>query len=684
LTSEQDLKPLNSSTIQFGPPKGPILLRLDLKNVGEDTSHWILYTGRGALKSIRIWRLDGTSPRLVLDSLNKTASRSNLQSYHAFSSEFSVKPGEKVNFAILFDAQDSTFFPLQVQSFTEHVSYRSLNVTIIAGSLTATFVLILLNVMFFQVTLKSEFIWLGLAELSFILHTLHVEGYTTIFLFPNNPETGLIFGNVVKCTFAVFMSQFARSFVSTPDAFPKIDTVLKAVILIAGTIVIFQPAYSLWSEGIRQILFVGAWVISIVSVLFLPIVGVIATRSLGLQFTPLILAWGSLALFVIYGAMAASGLISDLPVNKHLAGPVGLFQALMATFALGLHIRKIQSDKAIADEELTDSMRERLEISERANRLSAQNAMAVATINDQNSLLHASGHDSRQVISALKSAVHFMSSKDASPAQSEATDILKASADYLENIVQTTMSGSVAGTDGKNFLALSGFAATHLTDPLGMIYGRVCRDKGLALQTDIQPSLFLISDRALLMRAVSNYLSNSLKFTRTGSVKISMKRAGPAVNITISDTGSGMTAGLAKRLNDGRAKRIKADEGFAGTGSGFSASKQIITLLGGRVTIALRKSGGCRVSIDLPLAAEALTPCTAADLRSKITSCDWADLDAGDAKPADVKSATSLTQIAFTYDNSPQTRGRAAQCSDMMLLKPLYLEMADHPALTQG
>src|SRR3546814_10282326 len=94
------------------------------------------------------------------------------------------------------------------------------------------------------------------------------------------------------------------------------------------------------------------------------------------------------------------GIFTWLPVNWHLAGPVGLFESVMVTIALGLNLRKIQRDKVVADWKYAQSLTERLEISERAARLAEEKAFAMETVNSQNALLHASGHDSRQVILA--------------------------------------------------------------------------------------------------------------------------------------------------------------------------------------------------------------------------------------------------------------------------------------------
>src|SRR3546814_13531930 len=103
-------------------------------------------------------------------------------------------------------------------------------------------------------------------------------------------------------------------------------------------------------------------------------------------------------------AIASMGLFAWLPINWHLAGPIGLFESIMVTLALGLNLKKIRADKLAADTNYARALAERLTISENAARLAGEKALALATVNSQNALLHASGHDSKQVIVATHSA----------------------------------------------------------------------------------------------------------------------------------------------------------------------------------------------------------------------------------------------------------------------------------------
>src|SRR3546814_7410319 len=127
---------------------------------------------------------------------------------------------------------------------------------------------------------------------------------------------------------------------------------------------------------------------------------------------------------------------------------------------------KIQRGKVVADEKEAQSLTERLEISERAARHAEEKAFAMETVNSQNALLHASGHDSRQVILALNSAVEVLKRQNRPGADDQLVEMLESSADYLNEIVSTTISGANIAASDSSFVALSSFRAEALVEPL--------------------------------------------------------------------------------------------------------------------------------------------------------------------------------------------------------------------------
>lgn len=679
----ENLRALTTESIHFGPPKSPILVVLDIYNESSEPGAWILTTGRGALLSIRILSFQTASgpseATILFDSQELGAVRDNLLKYQAFSSEIYLEADERRTIALIFESENSTYLPLKIQTYGTFFKDRRSNIALVAGVVFGGLVLIFLNVTFFSITGLRDFIWLGAAELCFLLNTLHTEGYTGIFLFPTSPDISLAFGDIVKSGFSVFMAQFARSFLKTPDNFPKFDIILKAVLLAGGFVILMQSGFWFWPDNVRMLLFYSAWITAVTSTLILPFVGIIATRKLGSQYWPLILAWGSLGLYVFYAAIASAGIIPNLPINWHLAAPIGLFEGLMATLALGLHVRKIQSDRITISEELTHSLEARLAISEHVQNLSEQRTAAMATIADQNSLLHATGHDSRQVISALHSAVAHIDAGNPSESDKQLSSVLKSSVNYLEDIAATTMSTPLTTHTDSDFVVLSAFSSSKLFRPLEMIYTSICKQKSLKLTLKYKAEDYLITDRALLMRALSNLLANAVQHTNQGEIKLSASLHGSDWNIIMTDTGRGINPDFAERLNSGKHPRQKADEATSGTGSGFHAARRIIHNLGGTIMIENSAGDGTIVTVTLPSGTHKITPCTLNALRKTKPHYAWFDTD---ETGSSISEGTTTEVIAVSYDDRIEKREQTDKIARLMFLKPLVLEMGQHALLS--
>lgn len=683
---DRPLQRIEGPTIHFGPPGSKTAVLLKLRNVGSEQGSWILTTGRGSLKYFRLYRVEGDALDLLVDGTDPQVARQNLGTYQAFSTELVLDPAEEEVVLIEFVSENSTYMPLKINSYGTFFKERRSNISMVSGVVVGALTLLLLNFLFFSITGFKEFLWLAVAEAFFALNTVHSEGYITIFFLYDKPLAGLAVEDFIKCGFAASMAQFCRSFVKTQTLFPRRDIALKALILCAVGIMLLEPGLLFYPPEIRFLLHVATWLVAVAVALFLPFVGYAAMKQLGFQLWPLFVGWASLALFIVYAAIASMGIFTWLPVNWHLAGPVGLFESVMVTIALGMNLKKIQHDKIVADANFARSLSERLKITERAKRLAEEKAFALETVNSQNALLHASGHDSRQVILALNSAVEVLRRKDPSGADGELLDMLQSSSDYLNEIVSTTISGANIAASDSGFVALGSFRAQALVEPLSMMFKTPFANKTLSLDVRVEGEITMISDKPLLMRALANLLGNCYKYTTAGGAEITLARAGESAVITICDSGGGMPADVVAALNAGTTTRIRADETIQGTGSGFGSARRIIETLRGSLEILASTPAGTKIRVLLPAAFAAVTAVSAEEFQAGLagwTILDFdrrADFDAGLKAPG----AARDNIVALTYDDSAVTRGRLSHLVGMMAIKPACRELLRHPLLQTG
>jgi len=102
---------------------------------------------------------------------------------------------------------------------------------------------------------------------------------------------------------------------------------------------------------------------------------------------------------------------------------------------------------------------------------------------------------------------------------------------------------------------------------------------------------------------VLNLLSNALKFTPQGSVAIRLDHHGPAgeISIAVSDTGIGIAEENQKTIFEAFEQ---ANSSYArrqgGTGLGLTICRRLASLLDGRIALASRLGEGSTFTLFLP------------------------------------------------------------------------------------
>ena len=162
---------------------------------------------------------------------------------------------------------------------------------------------------------------------------------------------------------------------------------------------------------------------------------------------------------------------------------------------------------------------------------------------------------------------------------------------------------------------------TDVATMLGALRGMMrplCVNPNVQLTFDEVPSNVptMISDEAKISQILRNFISNALKFTEQGEVRVRCEYHEDTefVSFTVSDTGIGIPSEEQERiflqyyqLRNAVTRRIK------GTGLGLPLSKKLADLLGGSITLTSEPGVGSEFTVRLPARYVALpTPETEA------------------------------------------------------------------------
>ena len=126
--------------------------------------------------------------------------------------------------------------------------------------------------------------------------------------------------------------------------------------------------------------------------------------------------------------------------------------------------------------------------------------------------------------------------------------------------------------------------------------------KQLRLSTDINVAedMFCRSDAFRIKQILNNLVSNAIKYTDEGEVRVGITVMNGWMTLSVSDTGCGMTPEELQSVFNAFT-RLPGAQGKEGVGLGLTITREIVTLLGGRINVASTKGKGTTFRVCLPV-----------------------------------------------------------------------------------
>jgi PAS domain S-box-containing protein len=154
---------------------------------------------------------------------------------------------------------------------------------------------------------------------------------------------------------------------------------------------------------------------------------------------------------------------------------------------------------------------------------------------------------------------------------------------------------------GKIEASVSSFSLAGMMADLRTSFAPSAHDRGLSLTVEIPADETVTSDERRIRQVVMNLMSNAIKFTDTGSVRVTAARAGDLVEIRVCDTGIGISSGELERLFHPFVRIATPGRLTEGTGLGLYLSRRLALFLGGDLTASSGMNAGSEFVFTFPL-----------------------------------------------------------------------------------
>jgi signal transduction histidine kinase len=128
--------------------------------------------------------------------------------------------------------------------------------------------------------------------------------------------------------------------------------------------------------------------------------------------------------------------------------------------------------------------------------------------------------------------------------------------------------------------------------------------KGLDFRVEIDPGVKggWGGDAGRLRQVLTNLVSNAFKFTSEGEIVLAVAAQGDLLQFAVRDTGVGVSAEqlprLFKKFSQAEASTTRK---FGGTGLGLAICRELVTLMGGEITVTSEVGKGSVFSFFLPM-----------------------------------------------------------------------------------
>jgi len=227
-------------------------------------------------------------------------------------------------------------------------------------------------------------------------------------------------------------------------------------------------------------------------------------------------------------------------------------------------------------------------------------------IDTRTQFLATMGHELRTPLNGIIGVINLLKQPHSEAQQEEYFQILKYCSDHMLQQVNNILDYNKIEADKLEIHPVE-LNLRKLLLNAGTPFITLYQEKGIELKMEIDPKLdvMVMADDVRLIQVFNNLLSNALKFTEQGYVKLSVvcksrNKQSIEAAFSVEDTGIGVDSEDQEKIFSSFGQVYdESTKKFTGTGLGLTICVRLLKLMNSKLTLVSEKGKGSKFSFDL-------------------------------------------------------------------------------------
>jgi len=226
-------------------------------------------------------------------------------------------------------------------------------------------------------------------------------------------------------------------------------------------------------------------------------------------------------------------------------------------------------------------------------------------------------HELRTPMNGVIGMADLLADSDLDPEHRDLVSFIKTSADHLLTVINDILDFSKIEA-GMMIIEETPFELRQTIRDIHFLSGNLARDKNLDLDFEVDAEVphSVIGDEVRIRQILINLVGNAVKFTETGSIRLSVTSVtsgdtAPHLRFAVTDTGVGIApdkqAQVFKQFTQADSSTTRS---YGGTGLGLAICQQLVELMDGQIGVESSEGQGSEFWFVLPLSAAEAEPQT--------------------------------------------------------------------------